>query len=168
MKSALARFNIYLLIALALTGAGCKSGAFAKKTASTLRLHIEVNRDGTERNMPIPIYRASPFYVNVETDPVLNEGHVTQAAVVEGLGSFEIRVEFDQKGTWLLEQYTTALRGKRLAVFSQFGEARWLAAPAMTDRISDGIFTFTPDATREEAERIVEGLNNVAKKLHSR
>jgi hypothetical protein len=30
-------------------------------------------------------------------------------------------------------------------------------------RISDGVLVFTPDASREEADRIVLGLNNVAK-----
>jgi hypothetical protein len=32
----------------------------------------------------------------------------------------------------------------------------------MNERILDGTLTFTPDATREETERIVRGLNNVA------
>ena len=44
-------------------------------------------------------------------------------------------------------------------------EARWLAAPRISQRIKDGVLVFTPDATREEAERIVRGLNNVAIKL---
>ena len=39
-------------------------------------------------------------------------------------------------------------------------------APAVSKRISDGLFVFTPDASREEADEIVMGLNNVAKKMH--
>jgi hypothetical protein len=39
---------------------------------------------------------------------------------------------------------------------------RWVAAPTMTERIADGRLVFAPDATREEAERIVHGLNRVA------
>ena len=39
----------------------------------------------------------------------------------------------------------------------------WLAAPMTNKRISDGVLVFTPDASREEADRIVLGLNNVAK-----
>ena len=35
----------------------------------------------------------------------------------------------------------------------------------IAQRIPDGYFTFTPDATRAEAQRIVRGLNNVAAKL---
>jgi hypothetical protein len=37
----------------------------------------------------------------------------------------------------------------------------WLAAVLIRDRISDGLFRFTPDASREEGNRIVRGLRNV-------
>jgi hypothetical protein len=37
----------------------------------------------------------------------------------------------------------------------------WLAAVLIRDRISNGLFRFTPDATREEGLRIVRGLRNV-------
>jgi hypothetical protein len=36
----------------------------------------------------------------------------------------------------------------------------------MTKRIVDGKLVFTPDATREEADRIVRGLNKIAKEMH--
>jgi len=45
---------------------------------------------------------------------------------------------------------------------------RWLAAPLINRRMADGMITFTPDASREETEKFVEGLNNSAKKLNSR
>jgi hypothetical protein len=35
----------------------------------------------------------------------------------------------------------------------------------MNKRITDGVLVFTPDTTREEAENIALGLNNVAKSL---
>jgi|SRR5271157_1718673 len=44
------------------------------------------------------------------------------------------------------------------------GTARWsgwLAAVLIRDRISNGLFRFTPDASREEGLRIVRGLRNV-------
>jgi hypothetical protein len=67
-------------------------------------------------------------------------------------------------GGWLLEQYTTANKGKHLAISAEFGEMRWLAAPKITQRLGEGRLVFTPDATREEAERIVDGVNRVAKR----
>jgi hypothetical protein len=159
------RFNNYLVLLLVLLGAGCQTMG-RKKEASTLRLHVEVNPDGTDQNGPVPIGRGdSSFRVNVETQPFLKEGNIAEAWVVDALGGFQIMIHYDRKGTLLLEQYSTAYKGKRVAIFSQFGEARWLAAPIMAHRIADGTLVFTPDATREEAERIVKGLNNVAKEM---
>jgi|SRR6266404_4656018 len=169
MRIRLDRFNIYLLLALLaiFCAPGCKSLG-KKKEASTLRLHLEVAPDGTDKNGPVPIYRANPIFVNVEKDPFLNEGRIAKAAVVDVMGGFAIFVQFDRRGSWLLEQYSTANKGRRVAILSQFGEVRWLAAPVMTKRISDGTLVFTPDATREEAERIVRGLNNVAKEIQEK
>src|SRR6185503_19419730 len=159
MASRLCRFNAYLVVALLSIGcAGCRS--LKKKEASTFRVHVEVAQDGTDMNAPVPVYRQNPIYVNVENAPFLTEAHISKASVVDALGSFQIMIQFDRRGTWLLEQYSTAHRGRRVAIFSQFGQVRWLAAPVMNKRITDGLLVFTPDATREESERIVLGLNN--------
>jgi preprotein translocase subunit SecD len=87
------------------------------------------------------------------------------------VGGFVLRIQFDQSGTVMLEQCTAANRGRKIAIFSQFGEKikdyRWLAAPVINRKISDGVLAFTPDATREEAEEIALGLNNVAKKVRT-
>src|ERR1044071_1084522 len=147
-------FNIYLLLALATLVAltGCKSFG-KKKEASTLRLHLEVGPDGTDRNSQIALNRDHPIYVNIEKEPFLTEHYVKSAAVLDAMGGFSIFVQFDQKGTWLLEQYSTANKGRRVVIGSQFGEVRWLAAPVFTKRISDGALVFTPDASRTAGEK---------------
>lgn len=160
MAARLFRFNAYLLFA-ALFCVGCET--FRKKEASTIRFHLEVNEDASRRSSPVPVYRANPMTVNVQNSPFLSEAHVSKASVVDAMGAFQIMIQFDRRGTWILEQYTTANKGKHIAIFSQFGQARWLAAPEITKRIADGVLVFTPDATREESERLVKGLNNVAK-----
>lgn len=167
MKIRCAAFNTLLPWVWIALLAGCESyGGKFKREASTLRLHLEVTSDGTGHNAPVQIYRASPLPVNVDKDPFLNEGLIVKAEVVNDLAGFSIRVQYEQKGAWLLENVTTANKGRRIAIFSQFGEARWLAAPVMAQRITDGALQFTPDATREEAERIVRGLNNVASEMN--
>ena len=40
---------------------------------------------------------------------------------------------------------------------------RWLAAPSINRLVANGTLTFTPDASREEAEQLVKGLNLAAK-----
>ena len=150
---------------------GCKTSGETnpKKVVSTFRLFLEVGSDGTKASEPVPVYREKPVMVNVEKEPFLTEGDVAEASVIDAVGGFALRIRFDRAGTTLLDEYTTGHRGSKFAVFSQFGEdlvqVRWLAAPLITHRITDGVFTFTPDATREECETIALGLNNVAKKV---
>jgi preprotein translocase subunit SecD len=171
MKLSRMSFNNYLLCCLLVCLAvGCVSSEerTKRKEASTLRLFLEADQDAGSRGSPVPIYRAAPMPVNVERAPFLDEGHLTGAAVVDVVGGFAIQVSFDFHGTLMLENVSTANRGKRIAVYSQFTEGRWLAAPKITQRIADGVLTFTPDATREEADRIVRGLNNVAVSLKNK
>jgi hypothetical protein len=164
MKFGGAAFNIYLLCVLALAGGGCATSKKAKDL-STIRFHIETNPDGTERNALAMVGRKDPFPVNIEKKPFLTEAQVQHAAVVDALGGYQIMIQFDRQGTWLLEQYSTAAKEKRVAISSAFPEARWLAAPRLARRITDGLFVFTPDATREEAERIVKGLNLMVEEI---
>ena len=170
------RFNIYLMLSLAaLLFAGCKSTDRDKpkkedktKLLSTLRIHVEVTAAPMDFSVKVPVSRTNPMMVTVDKDPFLTEGNVAAAKVVEAMGGYDIQVEFDHSGTLLLEQYTTSNPGRRMAIFSLFGktkeESRWLAAPTVGRRITNGKLTFTPDASREEAERIVLGLTNFARK----
>ena len=163
------RFNFYLVaVALVATLTGCASASYRKKNEiATLRLHLEVRRDmGGDGGQPVMISRAAKIQLNVEKQQFLDEANVAKASVVEGMGGFTILIEFDHRGTLLLEQYSAVNPGKRIAVLAQWGEkqaeSRWLAAPLINRRIGDGILNFTPDATRAEADEIVHGLNNVA------
>lgn len=163
------RFNTYLNLALALglaSVAGCasdkKEKKYSKRDEASLRLHLEVNPDGSERSGPITVGRQAPFMVNVEKKAFLTEFNVARVELVDTLGGWAMAVHYDQEGGWLLEQYTTANKGRRVAVAAEFGQLRWLAAPLITQRIGDGVLLFTPDASREEAERIISGVNRVA------
>jgi len=167
------RFNLYLLLAVALAFAGgCQTPERKRKrAASTLELHLETRPDGTERNTVAKIVRDNPIEITVQKSPFLTEAYVKEAKVIDARGGFALRIQFDRHGTWMLEAYTAENPGKRIAVLSQFGdnlkETRWLAAPMTTHRIGDGVLTFTPDTTREEAEQIALGLNNVAKRVQA-
>jgi hypothetical protein len=170
------RFNRYLLVALTVGSAltwGCRTPQGKREAALTgLQVFVEVNADAAKRSRPVQIYRENPFTLNVETEPFLTQANVSEARVVEAIGGFAIRIQLDRQGSWLLEQKSLANRGKRLAFMTQFPAPqdpkvhvnRWLAAPIISGRMSDGILIFTPDATRDEAYQIVLGLNNAARK----
>jgi preprotein translocase subunit SecD len=168
MKNRLLAFNMILAAACLCLG-GCKTSEDKKKEkeAAFLRMHLETNRDGTQHNAPVPIYRARPVYVTVERNAFLDEGFMSKVEIVDvdPHGGFALKITFNEEGKKRLDYLTTANKGRRLAVHTKWTEERWLAAPVITKRITDGVFIFTPDASREECERIVNGLKNVIKKL---
>jgi len=165
MKTPLCRFNTYLLMAVALLllGAGCSAAQKKKMEESSLRLHMQVNpdRSGGQTTNAI-IGRTAPFQVTIDRNAFLTEFNIERADVSDSVAGFSIAVQFSPEGTITLEHYTTAYKGKQIVVGCEFGQVRWLAAPVIRQRIADGKFVFTPDASREEAERIVRGLNRVA------
>jgi len=160
------RFNAKLAWLAVLLAAGCSTiGEKRDKSVAALRVHLEVPADTMGRSAKVPIYRAQPVMFNVENNPFLHEGFVQEAKVIEVTGGFALQIQFDHRGTMLLEQYSARNPGKHFAVWAQFGKKplhdRWLAAPKVGRRIPDGLLVFTPDATREETEKIAIGLNNV-------
>ena len=172
MKIRWAAFNIYLLSSAIFIG--CKSpqekidaagSRQQKKELSTIRFHLEASDEVPDRTVAVPFLRTSPVFVNVFKDPFLSEHDVLGATISDYMGGFVIQIQFDRHGTFVLDGVSTSSKGKRVAILSEFGEKRCLAAPLLSRRIVDGVITFTPDATRAEAERIVRGLNNAAIKL---
>ncbi len=168
------RFNFYfLLVALGLL-AGCASSHGSRKhPLATFRLYQAVRPDPWSATQVIQVGRDHPARFTVTKTPALTEINVKSAKVIDSVGGFALRIEFDRQGSWLFEQLTADTRGRHIAVLSQFcdpgdnklNKGRWLAAPKITHNISDGLFVFTPDATKEEAEQIALGLNDVAKKV---
>ncbi len=168
----LMRFNIYLLgllLLLALTG-GCKTKTpeerKQEKMQSCIRIYREVYADPAGNYDTVTVFRSNPMHFTVSKIPEITEAEVEAARIVEDHGTFAIQVKFKQRGTWLLEQTSAMTKGHHLVILCTFGEklakSRWMAAPYITTRISDGVLTFTPDADRAEADEIVLGLNNVA------
>lgn len=153
---------------------GCASeGSKKKLETAKIDIHLEVPRDATNFSEPVPIYRAKPVMLNVQKSPFISELNLTEAKVVDVVGGgYAIELHFNRQGTWLLEEYTTQNKGKHFAIHSDFGpdmkESRWLGAPRVTKGIEDGVLVFTPDATREECDQIVLGLNNVAREVQKR
>ena len=169
MKSRWAPFNLYLLALALLALAGCKSAEerARDKTTATLRLFLEATPDGTARYQMLEL---AGVPVCASTSQFLAENSVKQAEVVNTRdGGFALDIQFDRHGLLVLDTITAANRGRRIIIFSQFGrkdsgQERWLAAPKISGRLSSGRLLFTPNATREEADEIALGLNNVVKK----
>jgi len=158
------RFNIYLLAAFSvLLFCGCASSKKKKEKELTtvLRVHVQA-KDNTTFTRKITVFESSPVEMTVDKSTLLTDAEVTEARVADALGGFALVIKFDKRGQWLLDEHSSLNIGRSLAIFVQYGEksekARWLAAPIISHRISDGALVFTPDVTREEAELIVKGL----------
>jgi hypothetical protein len=90
--------------------------------------------------------------------PFLSEGLVKEARVYDNVGGFAIRVEFERRGTWLLEQYTASNQANASLFTENFLIHRvqdecdpLVGGPIITRRIGDGVLIFTPDASRDES-----------------
>lgn len=154
-------------IALAVAVAGCASFGKPKGNVASLRLHIQVAQDGSDRSAPVPIYRANPIMVNVEKAPFLDERSLTNATLMEVGDGFAIQVEFNVSGAKILEQYSTSFRSRHCAIACRWGEKtftnRWVAAPMFNHTIFNGKLMFTPDASFEESIVLVDALKNSIK-----
>ena len=132
-----------------------------------LQVHA-VATDSSAFTKKVSVFRSSPVTLRVDQSPLLTEVDVKKAAVVEALGGFALVIEFEARGRWLLDQHSSIHKGQNLVIFARFGEKegveRWIAAPILSHRITDGALIFTPDATREEAELIARGLGEPQKK----
>ncbi len=162
--------KIYLhattLLLLCAALAGCQTGGDKKdKELSSIKIYLETTEETGVRSTPIAVLRDHPMTLRIDPTPILDERFFEKAALIERGEAFYIQIKYDWHGSLMLDNVTSGNPGKRIAIESSFGQHRWLAAPVVNHRISDGTLTFTPDATREEAERIVRGLNNLAKKL---
>ena len=170
MKFRSVRFNSYFCVLFVALLTACESTdpSGSKKVASdvaTLRIHLETHRDpmGSSRQISVDREHPKTFFV---TPPMLSEQNLTAARLWEGAGEeFAIHLQFDIDGIRTLEMLSMSYRGKRLAIGSQFPEPRWIGTARMDRRIADGTLLFRPDATREEAVKIVRLLNNTVKKL---
>ena len=162
-------FNIYLLFVGALIGlTGCQTPESKRESQiATVRIHLESTVEIPDKTEVVTICRSAPMVVNVVKEPFLNESLLAMASLVEEHGGFAIKLQFNHLGQTALEQCSATNPNRRFAIRSQFGiepnaEDRWLAAPRIPRRITDGVLIFTPDASRDEAEEIVRGLNNHA------
>jgi len=172
MKVYARRFNIYFALAFAMAlVCGCQTDKEKQKKdqISALRVHLQANQNTVGVTVPVTLLQSNPVSVTIAHDPILRESNVVAARVIETPGGFAIEVQFDETSSLMLEQFSSANPGLHFVIFGQWSEkivdSRWLAAPLITKRISNGQLAFTPDINREQADRFVLGLNNVAKKL---
>ena len=163
-------FNLYLLAALLLCGCASKDKN-KKDFLGTLRVHIESSGNLAGSGQKVKLLRANPVEITVDTESILSEANILAVTLINTPGGFALKVRFDETGSWTLEQFSSANPGRHFVIFGQWdknpGDGRWLAAPLITRRISDGTLVFTPDCSREEARKLMISVNLAAKKINT-
>lgn len=142
-----------------------------EKPAAMVRVFMETTDDGTAPK--VDVIRSRPLAVAITKQPFIDERDIVRAILLETPdGGFMMKLELTSHGKQSLEMATVSSNGRRMVVFSQWTmdgvekpEERWLAAPLIRTPLHDGVMVFSMDCNREEANRIVDGINNVAIKL---
>jgi preprotein translocase subunit SecD len=161
---------IFCALALVSLLSACKTTEEKKKAKeqTLIKIHLETVADNKSDQTDVPVFRQRPTYVHIDTKELLNNNDIVNASVVDVQGGFGIRFAFNDHGARVLENITARHHGKRLVIYAAWPEVRWLGAPLITHRLGKGELVFTPDATREESELIVRGVNNLSTKLNKR
>lgn len=172
MRGSLACINLVLTLwAAASLSASADSDlhlAKRKKDVKRFRVHVESKHDIPERSLVVELGKPNPVKFNAEKLPILNEVHVTKAALLDEIGGFKVQITFNTLGAKILESYTAAAAGRHLLIMTEIdGEARWLGAPLIRRRLGEGVLEFIPNASREDMERMVNGLNKEVRKNKS-
>lgn len=142
-------------LALALLGlTACQSHPPAG--AATIRLHLPANPASPETRRLAVALRTPAISLQVDSFPILTESYLEHAELVGEGDNFSIRLTFNAHGTFVLEHASLNNRDQLLVIFINGSP---VAAPQLKQRISDGVFQFTPDMAREDAEKVVKGLN---------
>lgn len=157
-----------------LGGCGTLGTGHKDEPMAALRVYVSVgpgsagSPSGTET---VSVLRSDPVQVTIDRTPILTEGDVVAAKIVDTPDAPGIEIRFSPMGTVILEQYSATTPGGHFVIYGQWGKklknGRWLMAPLITQRINSGVLSFTPDMTRDEATLFVKGLNNVAKQFQT-
>ena len=135
------------------------------KDAATLSMHLPASA-GLPESRRIPLIVPNPHLtLEVDSFAVLTERDLDKVDLKGQGEEFLIRLVFNTHGTITLDSVSNNNRDEMLVVLIN---GRPVAAPRLKRRIVDGTFEFTPDLSREEAEKVVKGLNLAAEYYRKR
>ena len=158
------------LLAAIILFSGCNYPVEIKRDKAQFALFIEEFPQQGAKTMLLKVYQASPKMVHVALKPVLvgGPGTLKGTRVVDTQdGLYAIQLNFTVRGQALIEELTTNYRNRRLyVVVAQSDQSktngvnsRCIGASYIRQTMRASSMAFTPDASREESESIVELVN---------
>ena len=143
-----------LLVFALLVAGGCKSKPPENAVTMTMHLPATVTTP-QDRRVPV-ILRAPTMSFLVDGVAVFTEDDLDSAEFKEDAEGFRMRFTFNTAGTIRLDVLTNEHRGSLVVVYLN---NQPVGVPQLKHRIVDGMFEFTPNVSREEAELLIAGLN---------
>src|ERR1051325_9178095 len=125
------------------------------KNAVTLGMHLTASPVLPADRRTQVVLRTPALTLQIDPRPVLTERDLDKVELTREGDNFAMRLVFNTHGTIELDRVSLDRRNDLIVVLIN-GIA--VAAPQLKKRIVDGVFEFTPDLTRKEAEKVVEGL----------
>lgn len=137
-----------------------------RKKYSLVKFFLETPEGSQNKIQEIEVYRAYPERITIGTMPFIDERDFKDVNIVETPDEgFMIEFILTSEGSSILQNITGRYRGRRIIIFANFGDPRYLGAPKIEKIITNGILRITPDASREEAERFVLGMKNTIREI---
>jgi len=146
------------LVALAASGCAAVHNVFHKEEVTAVRIHEQVDAATPPQYSSVADIPQANLKLTISLFPTLSENNVLSAALYDTAGGKAILLRFD-----IHDECTTRNRGRYLVtIIDNHPVAAWL----VDHRIENGQFLVEGDFTDEEAKRVVDILNKMAKKTH--
>lgn len=123
----------------------------------TLQIHLQTNPAMPESYRRQIIFQKPPITFWVNSVAELTEHDLADVATVPSPGGLQIKLQFNQHGSFVFEQLTGGNRGRYLAVLIN---AQPVAVIRIRESRSDGQLIFTPNLTDPQIETIVTNLQH--------
>lgn len=137
-----------------------------RKKLSLVKFFLETPPSSQTKTQSVSVYRAFPEKIYIGTREFVDERDFKEVNLVDTEdGGFQIEFILTTEGATILQNITGRYRGRRIVIFANFGDPRYLGAPKIEKNITDGVVRITPDASREEAERFVLGMKNTIREV---
>lgn len=153
---------------------GC-STATSSKNSAFVAMFVETKTENPELARRIEWFQSDPRQAWLEANPIFQPlQHMEHAEVVKSPdGIHAIQMKFNTRGKRLLEDVTTARVGRRFFLMAWYRhkpddkemKPRCIGVKYIEKPNSTGQFVFLPDTSEEEAKRLTDGFNSVAKKI---
>ncbi len=133
---------------------------------SLVKFFLETPQGSNNKVQEVEVYRAYPEKIYIGTREFLDERDFEEVNIIDTPdGGFMIEFILTAEGSGILQNITGRYRGRRMVIFANFGDPRYLGAPKIDRLITDGNIRITPDASREEAERFALGMKNTIRQI---